>query len=86
MACWFNLIGFAMLFSALFLNELVYLNVWYGSNFVLIAVALVYLGAATWLSVRSNSNHQHAQQTIQPPISNGVALSGSDLESCRAQG
>ena len=60
MARWFNLIGFTMLFSALFLNELVYLNVWYGSNFFLIAVALAYLGTATWLSVRSHPSPQQA--------------------------
>lgn len=60
MARWFNLIGFAMLFSALFLNELVYLNVWYGSNLFLIVVALAYLGAATWLSVRSHTSPQQA--------------------------
>lgn len=57
---WFNLIGFVMLFSALFLNELVYLNVWYGSNLFLIVVSLAYLGTATWLSVRSTPSHQPA--------------------------
>ena len=62
MARWFNLIGFAMLFFALFLNEVVYLNVWYESNFFLIPVALAYLGTAIWLSVRSSSSHQNVQQ------------------------
>lgn len=60
MGRWFNLIGFVMLFSALFLNELVYLNVWYGSNFILIGVAVAYLGTATWLANRSTSSHQPA--------------------------
>ena len=52
---WFNLIGFLMLFSALFLNEIVYLNVWYGNNYSVVIAALVYLGAAIWLSIREGT-------------------------------
>jgi hypothetical protein len=48
---WFNMIGFLMLLCALFLNEIVYMNVWYGLNFVLIVPAILYLGAGVWLSL-----------------------------------
>lgn len=33
---WFNFVGFFMLFAALFLNEVIYLNVWHDSNFFLV--------------------------------------------------
>ncbi len=48
---WFNFIGFLMLFVGLFLNELVFLNIWYGANFSLVLVAAAYYGAALWLSL-----------------------------------
>lgn len=49
---WFNFIGFLMLFFALFLNEIVYFNVWYDFNFFSVIVpALVYLGVGLWLSL-----------------------------------
>ena len=60
MASWFNVIGFAMLFLGLFLNEFVCLNIWYGSNLSLIAVALAYLGTAVWLSLRTGSSNPDA--------------------------
>ncbi len=56
---WFNLIGFLMLLSALFLNEVVYFNVWYDFNFAVIVPAIVYLGVGIWLSLWSGS-HRHA--------------------------
>ena len=49
---WFNVLGFVMLIVALFLNEVVYLNLWHGSNFFLIAAAIVYMSTALWLSFR----------------------------------
>lgn len=57
---WFNLIGFAMLFGALFFNEIVYLNVWYDSNLSTIFPAIIYLAIALWLSLWSGSNPQEA--------------------------
>ena len=42
---WVNLIGFAMLFGALFFNEVVYLNVWYNFNLLTIFQRL-----SIWLS------------------------------------
>ncbi|MGE0468780.1 MAG: hypothetical protein AB7L09_08435 [Nitrospira sp.] len=57
---WFNFIGFGMLFLALFLNEVVYLNVWYESNFFLVFVAAVYFGVALWLSLWGGSRPQEA--------------------------
>ena len=48
---WFNIIGSLMLLLALFLNEIVYLNVWYDSNFTLIIPAILYLGVGLWLSL-----------------------------------
>lgn len=56
---WFNLIGFLMLFSALFFNEVVYLNVWYGNNYSVVIAALVYLGTGIWLSIREGSCRQN---------------------------
>jgi hypothetical protein len=53
---WFNVIGFAMLFSALFFNELVYLNVWYDFNLLTIFPAIAYLALALWLSLREGSS------------------------------
>ncbi len=57
---WFNFIGFVMLFLALFLNEIVYLNVWYDSNLFLVFVAAVYFGIALWLSLSGGSRPQEA--------------------------
>lgn len=48
---WFNLLGFLMLFVGLVLNEVVFLNWWYGSNPSLIVVALAYYLTAIWLSL-----------------------------------
>jgi hypothetical protein len=48
---WFNIIGSLMLLFALFLNEIVYLNVWYDSNFMVIIPAILYLGVGLWLSL-----------------------------------
>lgn len=57
---WYNLIGFLMLLSALFLNEVVYLNVWYNLNFSVIVPALVYLGVGLWLSLWGGPRRQNA--------------------------
>ncbi len=57
---WFNIIGFLMLLSALFLNEVVYLNVWYNLNFVVIVPAILYLGIALWLSLWGGPRRQDA--------------------------
>ncbi|NJL16847.1 MAG: hypothetical protein HC938_06250 [Nitrospira sp.] len=57
---WFNFIGFAMLFLALFLNELVYLNVWYNTNLFLVLVALAYFVIAVWLSLWGGTRLQEA--------------------------
>jgi len=58
---WFNIIGFLMLLFALFLNEVVYLNVWYDFNFFSVIVpAIVYLGVALWLSLWGGSHPQSA--------------------------
>jgi len=57
---WFNIIGFLMLLFALFLNEVVYLNVWYNLNFSVIVPAVVYLGIALWLSLWGGSRRQDA--------------------------
>jgi hypothetical protein len=48
---WFNFIGFLMLLFALFLNEIVYFNVWYDFNFSVIVPAILYLGVGLWLSL-----------------------------------
>ena len=48
---WFNIIGFLMLLFALFLNEVVYLNVWYDFNLAVIVPAILYLGVGLWLSL-----------------------------------
>ena len=40
-----------MLFAGLFLNELVFLNIWYGANYFLGCVAAVYYIGAVWLSL-----------------------------------
>lgn len=57
---WFNFLGFAMLFLALFLNEVVFLNLWYNSNFnfILIASAVVYLVTALCLALWGGSDRQ----------------------------
>ncbi len=57
---WFNLIGFAMLFSVLFFNEVVYLNVWYDFNLLTIVPAIVYLALALWLALWGGPRHQEA--------------------------
>mgnify|MGYP000885096111 CR=1 FL=1 len=57
---WFNLMGFAMLISALFFNEVVYLNVWYNFNLLTIIPAIAYLAVALWLSLREGSSPQEA--------------------------
>ncbi len=56
---WFNVLGFVMLFLALFLNEVAYLNVWHNSNYLLVAVAIAYLVVALCLSSWRDSNRQH---------------------------
>ena len=57
---WFNIIGFLMLLFALFLNEIVYMNVWYGSNFILIVPGILYLGVGLWLSLWGGPRRQEA--------------------------
>ena len=57
---WFNIIGFLMLLSALFLNEVVYLNVWYNLNFAVIVPAILYLSIALWLSLWGGPRRQDA--------------------------
>ena len=57
---WFNLVGFAMLFGALFFNEVVYLNVWYDFNLSTIFPAIIYLALGIWLSLRGESTYQEA--------------------------
>jgi hypothetical protein len=57
---WFNLVGFGMLLFALFLNEVVYLNVWYDFNFSVIVPAILYLGVGLWLSLWGGPRHQDA--------------------------
>ena len=50
-----------MLLFALFLNEVVYLNVWYEFNFFAVIVpAIVYLGVGLWLSLWGGPRHQEA--------------------------
>jgi len=50
-----------MLFSALFFNEVVYLNVWYDFNLSTIFPAIIYLAVGIWLSLRGESTHQEAR-------------------------
>ncbi|MGB4069738.1 MAG: hypothetical protein WBK08_17050 [Nitrospira sp.] len=57
---WFNIVGALMLLSTLFLNEAVYLNVWYDSNFALIVPAILYVGLGVWLSLWGGPRHQEA--------------------------
>jgi hypothetical protein len=58
---WFNLIGFLMLLSVLFLNEVVYFNVWYDFNFFSVIVpAILYLGGGLWLSLWGGLRRQDA--------------------------
>jgi hypothetical protein len=57
---WFNIVGALMLLSTLFLNEAVYLNVWYDSNFVLIIPAILYIGVGVWLSLWGGPRRQKA--------------------------
>jgi len=57
---WFNIIGFLMLLFALFLNVVVYLNVWYNLNFSVIIPAILYLGVALWLSLWGGHRRQDA--------------------------
>ena len=57
---WVNLVGALMLFIGLFLNELVFLNVWYNMNFPLVIVAIAYYGIALGLSLWGGSRPQAA--------------------------
>lgn len=57
---WFNIIGALMLLFALFLNEVVYLNVWYDFNFYVIIPAILYLGVGIWLSLWGGTRRQEA--------------------------
>jgi hypothetical protein len=57
---WFNIVGSLMLLFALFFNEVVYLNVWYDSNFTLIVPAILYLGVGLWLSLWGGPRCQEA--------------------------
>ncbi len=57
---WFNIIGALMLLFALFLNEVVYMNVWYDFNFYVIIPAIVYLGVGIWLSLWGGPRRQEA--------------------------
>jgi hypothetical protein len=57
---WFNFVGFLMLFLGLFLNEIVFLNVWHGANYFLAFVAAVYYVGAVWLSLWGGSRLQEA--------------------------
>ena len=58
---WYNIIGSLMLLFALFLNEIVYFNVWYEFNFFAVIVpAIVYLGVGLWLSLWGGPRHQEA--------------------------
>ncbi len=57
---WFNIIGSLMLLFALFLNEVVYLNVWYDSNFMVIVPGILYLGVGLWLSLWGGPRRQEA--------------------------
>lgn len=57
---WFNIVGFLMLLFALFLNELVYLNVWYDFNLAVIVPAIAYLGVGLWLSLWGGPRRQEA--------------------------
>ena len=49
-----------MLLLALFLNEVVYLNVWYDFNFSVVAAAILYLSIALWLSLWGGPRRQEA--------------------------
>lgn len=57
---WFNIIGLLMLLLALFLNEVVYLNVWYHFNFYVVVPAILYIGVALWLSFWGGPRRQNA--------------------------
>ncbi|MDI3461934.1 MAG: hypothetical protein OJF50_000755 [Nitrospira sp.] len=60
---WFNALGAVMLFSYLFFNEVVCMNVWSESNLFLIPIAIVYLMVALMLSLWGGSK---SQQTSLP--------------------
>ena len=45
---WGNVLGLVMLLPALFSSEVVHLNVWHESTF-LMAVAVAYMNTALWL-------------------------------------
>lgn len=49
-----------MLFFGLFLNELVFMNVWYDMNFSLVFIAAVYYAVALWISLWGGSRTQAA--------------------------
>ena len=57
---WFNFVGFFMLFAALFLNEVIYLNVWHDSNFFLVVIGAMYFAIALGLSLWGGSRPQEA--------------------------
>ena len=57
---WFNFVGALMLFFGLFLNELVFLNLWHDMNFSLVIVAAMYYAVALWLSLWGGSRPQEA--------------------------
>lgn len=60
---WFNFIGFLMLLAGLFLNELVFLNIWYGANYFLAIVAALYYACAVWLSLWGGTRPLEAEQS-----------------------
>lgn len=58
---WYNFLGFAMLFFALFFNELFLgMNTWYEVNFGAVIVAIVYMTVAVALSLWTSLSPQHA--------------------------
>lgn len=60
---WFNFIGFLMLLAGLFLNELVFLNIWYGANYFLAIAAAIYYACAVWLSLWGGTRLLEAEQS-----------------------
>jgi hypothetical protein len=47
---WFNVLGLVMLSLALVSHEVVDLSGWHESNFASIAIAILYMSTALWLS------------------------------------
>lgn len=60
---WFNFIGFLMLLAGLFLNEVVFLNIWYGTNYFLAVVAAIYYAGAVWLSLWGGTRPEEATRS-----------------------